>query len=127
VSSNQCGRFDDESNVKVDVVDEGGQSVVVVKGEIDLSVVDVLWKTMGEAAVGGSLVLDVAGVTFMDSAGVNLLLRVRQRLGDVPEAVVLRHPSATVRRVLEMAGVTGCLTLDPVDPADPADPVDPQP
>jgi len=118
VGTNQRGGFDDESNVRVDVVDVDGRSVLVVAGEIDLSVIDVLWKSVEEASVdSGPLVLDVAGVTFMDSAGVNLLLRLRQRLGDVPEAVVLRHPSATVRRVLEMAGVTGYLTLDPADPA----------
>lgn len=123
MSSNQRGGFDDDSNVRVDVVDVDGQSVVVVEGEIDLSVVGGLWKRVEEASLdGGPLVLDVAGVTFMDSAGVNLLLRLRQQRGDVPEAVVLRHPSATVRRVLEMAGVTGYLTLDPPDPPDPEPP-----
>jgi anti-sigma B factor antagonist len=51
------------------------------------------------------VVLDLAGVTFMDSMGVGLLVETSRRF--VPEfrVLVLRAPSEQVRQVLEITGL----------------------
>jgi anti-anti-sigma factor len=48
------------------------------------------------------VVLDLGGVTFLDSSGVRALIRLRQRHG---ERLRLGELSAPVRRVLEIAGL----------------------
>jgi anti-anti-sigma factor len=93
-----------------EVIDVDGESVVVVRGEVDMSVVDRLRSCVTHVTKRGRpLVLDVADVTFMDSSGVNFLMQVHEEHG----AVVLRRPSPSVLRVLELAGVDGYITVEP--------------
>ena len=47
---------------------------------------------------------DLAGLRFMDSAGIAVLLGATKRV----ERVSLREPSPTVRRVVELTGLTAC-------------------
>ena len=59
-----------------------------------------------DAALPKTLVLDMAGVTFMDSSGIALILRAQQRMqlldGSIP-------PQA--RRVLDAAGIGRLVTI----------------
>jgi anti-sigma B factor antagonist len=76
---------------------------VVVVGEIDLATASMLSDAI--AAVSGPVVIDLSGVTFMDSAGVRVLVgqrQCREASGDRFELVALSRP---VQRVLEVAGV----------------------
>jgi anti-sigma B factor antagonist len=51
------------------------------------------------------VVFDLSGVTFMDSQGVNALLRADRTLAAVGGRLRLRAPSPPVRLVLRVAGV----------------------
>jgi anti-anti-sigma factor len=95
------------------VVGEGEDRVVVAKGEIDLHTAPLLSKEVAELVGCGlePVVIDLAGVTFLDSSGVEVLVRLHDALGRRPEALVLRQPSSTVCRVLEMAGVEALFTF----------------
>jgi len=53
----------------------------------------------------GSVVLDLSGITFMDSGGINALLRARALLGREDRMLALARPSTPVRRTLETAGI----------------------
>ena len=55
-----------------------------------------------DAALPRSLILDFAGVTFMDSSGIALILRSQQRMEG---SVVLRNVPEQARRVLDAAGI----------------------
>ena len=55
-----------------------------------------------DAALPRSLILDFAGVTFMDSSGIALILRSQQRMQG---SVVLRNVPEQARRVLDAAGI----------------------
>ena len=85
---------------------EGDDLVVEVAGEIDLALV-AAWDdaTLGLPAGDRRLVLDTSAVTFIDAAGVGLLVRLRRAHPDL----LLRGPSATVVRLLEMTGSTSLL------------------
>lgn len=81
-----------------------------VEGEIDMSSVHEFSEAMSEVSRSdGGLVVDLAGVTFMDSTGLRALLKqAASRNGNGP--VVLRHPRSPVRRLLEITipgGVEG--------------------
>ncbi len=81
--------------------------VAAITGEIDVSNADGLEHQIGaeisnEAA---GLVVDLGGLTFMDSSGVHLLFGLAQRLRyrSLGFAVVL-GPGSPPRRVLELSG-----------------------
>ena len=57
------------------------------------------------------LVLDLAGVTFMDSSGIALILRAQQRMQLLDGSVLVCNVPAQARRVLDAAGVGRLVTI----------------
>ena len=58
-----------------------------------------------DAALPKKLVLDMGGVTFMDSSGIALILRAQQRMQLLEGSVVIRNIPAQAKRVLDAAGI----------------------
>jgi anti-anti-sigma factor len=87
-----------------------GGPVIAVSGEIDMSNVEELEATV--ASIAGKhpnrVVFELSGLSFMDSAGVAVLLNVARSID-----VVLRNPSPAVRRVVELSGLTEILSIEP--------------
>ena len=54
------------------------------------------------------LILDFAGITFMDSSGIAVVLRSRQRMQEVGGTVILRNLAPQPRKVLDAANI-GCI------------------
>jgi anti-sigma B factor antagonist len=50
------------------------------------------------------IVLDLGGLTFMDSSGVHVALDAHHRAREKGHTLVLREGSATVRRIFELTG-----------------------
>ncbi|MFC7816557.1 STAS domain-containing protein [Streptomyces sp. NPDC058794] len=50
--------------------------------------------------------LDLSEVPFMDSSGMNIILRVYQEARELPGSVHIIAPTAAVRRVLDLTGVS---------------------
>ncbi|MER6983247.1 STAS domain-containing protein [Streptomyces carpinensis] len=50
--------------------------------------------------------LDLTGVPFMDSSGMNIILRVYQEVRDRPGSVHIIAPAPAVRRILDLTGVS---------------------
>ena len=59
----------------------------------------------------GALVVDLSGVEFLDSSGLQVLLRVRARLGTEDRALALVCPFGRARRVFELAGLSDVFAL----------------
>jgi anti-anti-sigma factor len=72
-----------------------------VSGELDVLSVLKLEEALTAADLPVPLVLDLSGVTFMDGVGASLLLRLAKMGGK--GTVVLRNPSRSVTRVLDIA------------------------
>ena len=53
--------------------------------------------------------IDLSGLRFMDSSGVNTLLRARSLLGRERRDLVVICPAGPVRRVLEVIGIADVL------------------
>ena len=64
-----------------------------------------------DAALPARLVLDLAGVTFMDSSGIALILRAQQRMQLLDGSVLVCNVPAQARRVLDAAGVGRLVTI----------------
>jgi anti-anti-sigma factor len=99
----------------VDVRREGHATIVAPTGELDLVTVGALREELGRHGAGGQLVLDLRGLSFMDSAGVALIVEQQRRAES--EGVDFRAIRGTglVQQLLEVTGLAGHLhwTEDP--------------
>lgn len=93
--------------VSVSAVGGTGHACTVVRlvGEADVTTA-VLGDTLrAEAANRPSLlVVEMSGLTFMDSSALNTIMRAHQSLGAAGGALALVGPSGTVARVLRLVG-----------------------
>jgi anti-sigma B factor antagonist len=96
-----------------------GRMVVTVRGELDLATADRLWTELEPLLVPRSVVvLDGAGITFMDSSGLRVLLQAGKRAAADGAVFRLVAPQPAVQRVLELAGTASHLeTRDSVPAA----------
>lgn len=92
-------------------VTDAGHGVVKILGELDVigarqvqSEFDVIVSRQTEG-----LVFDLEGLQFMDSSGIALLLGAVGRMGPVG----VRRPSAVIRRVIELTGLSDLLVVEP--------------
>jgi anti-anti-sigma factor len=101
----------------VDVTFDGGDLVVAVRGELDVLTAPFLWERMepGLPGVTGKLVFDFAGMTFIDSMGLGVVVRAQSRLrGEAPDRqVIVRHLNAHARKVFEITGLDRVLDIQP--------------
>jgi anti-sigma B factor antagonist len=88
-------------------VEPGAESVVVrIRGDLDMSNAEVLTEALTEAgAVGGSVVADLSGVTFMDSSAVSAIVASARAMAASGNRLALGDRSAVVDRVLEITGL----------------------
>jgi len=85
---------------------------VVARGELDLVTSRGLAAELGElAGRSGDAVLDLSGVTFMDSVGLGVVLKAAGRFQRQDKRLVLVAPPGPARKLLEFAGVEGRVTV----------------
>ena len=85
-----------------------------VAGELDHHGARTALREMEEAldaALPRKLVLDLSGVTFMDSSGIAVILRARQKMQLLDGGLLVRGVPPQARRVLEAAGVNRLVTI----------------
>ena len=80
-----------------------GRTVIIPIGEIDLDNRDDLRSVL--EAVDGDVIVDLAGLTYIDSSGIGVLVAQRNRLSANGGSLQLRDPQPAVRRVLETCGL----------------------
>ena len=64
-----------------------------------------------DTALPKKLVLDMTGVTFMDSSGIALILRVQQRMQLLDGSLLVCNVPQQARRVLDAAGIGRMVTI----------------
>jgi anti-sigma B factor antagonist len=85
------------------VSDQENGAGLRLAGELDLSSAeDLLDALEPKLAAGGRIVLDLTNLQFMDSTGLQVLIRSAITLGD-QGTIVLAHPPNLVRSILELA------------------------
>jgi anti-anti-sigma factor len=84
-------------------------------GELDASNVGVLSDALSrEIGKGGDLTLDLGGLAFMDSSGIQVLIKAAQGLA--PDSrLVLRSPGDLVRRILSLVPMDKMANVEIVD------------
>ena len=89
------------------------ETVLVLRGEIDLASAPRLQLALANtfAADPSRIVVDLAGVEFIDSTGLKCLIEARERAAD-RSSLVLRHVPAQPRRLLELTGLADVFVTD---------------
>lgn len=91
---------------------EHGFTVIGLVGELDLTnAEDVERELVRAAGDDGGIVLDLNGVTFIDSAALHMLFRVARGIGDARRFGIVLEPTALVARTLEIVGVNAVTTV----------------
>ena len=106
-----------------------GAPGVAVRGEVDMAAAPEL-EAVIEATIrasAGAVVIDLTEVGFIDSSGLQVLLRARALLGREDRALALVCPHGPVRRVFELSGVSEVFALYPTRAAAAAALVPPTP
>lgn len=90
--------------------DEAGTKVVNIGGELDIASVPAVEHELEPiiASEPERLAFNLSRVTFMDSSGIAMLLRIAER---VP-AIEVREPSASVQLVIGATGLSDFLHVD---------------
>lgn len=85
-------------------------SVLRVSGQLDISNASILERALNAAVADDprAIVFDLAGLEFMDSAGISVLVRARSEVGEVS----LRNPTPVVRRLIEITGLSEVLPIE---------------
>ena len=91
--------------------------VVTVRGEIDLHTSPQLSAVLNDLTLfNPNVVLDLGGVDYIDSTGINVLVRASAGLQKAQGHLRVPSVSERVRRVLELAGVDRLVPLPPRRP-----------
>lgn len=80
-----------------------GLAVVRVAGDFDLSTVAAFEAELASSVTAGLVAVELSGCTFLDSSGLQTLVRAHRRVAEAGGRLVLVAPSAPARRVLAIA------------------------
>ena len=85
----------------------GAVAGVAVRGEVELATAPILADALDDAIrrSSGPFAIDLTTVDFLDSCGIQCLVRARALLGRDDRVLALVCPPGNVRRVLELAGI----------------------
>lgn len=114
-SSRHQHRFGSVRHVelKVSTRTQGDHTVMSVTGEIDLYTAPGLQSDLMTALGDGNvrLIVDMSGVDFCDSTGMNVLLCAHRHAIDHGGELMLAGPGSTTRKVLQVTGLESVFTV----------------
>ncbi|MCU1370311.1 MAG: anti-anti-sigma factor [Ilumatobacteraceae bacterium] len=93
----------------------GPETTLALTGELDPATAPELDAHLRELIADAgvrSVVLDLAGITFLDSSGLRSLVAANDALRARSASLVLRAPSSNIRRVLEVTGLTELIAVE---------------
>ncbi|MEY9892585.1 anti-anti-sigma factor [Catenulispora sp. MAP12-49] len=94
------------------VADHGDHVRLVLVGDVDFAAHSTLAALLVDLAGGGrAVVVDCAGVTFLDSMGLRALVEGRSAAAAAGATFELADPSGPVLRVIELSGTTELFPL----------------
>jgi anti-sigma B factor antagonist len=99
-------------------VEPQANGVVVVAGELSLAEAPILERHLSEVLASGTstVVVDLAGVEFVDSTGLSVLVRAHQQASERGVEFGIQNPRPQAHRLLSLTGLEDRLTM-PARPA----------
>jgi anti-sigma B factor antagonist len=100
--------------LKVSIRSQGGRTIMSVGGEIDLYTAPRLHGELVTALSGGGpeqIVVDMSGVEFCDSTGMNVLLAAHRRAREQGGDLELAAPRPAIKKILQVTGLETVFTV----------------
>ncbi|MXQ65346.1 anti-sigma factor antagonist [Actinomadura rayongensis] len=99
--------------LNVSTSSQGGHTVVTATGELDLYTAPRLQAALADLPddAADRITVDLSGVEFCDSTGMNVLLAAMQRVRDGGGSFALAAPRTAVRRILQVTGLDTVFTV----------------
>jgi anti-sigma B factor antagonist len=96
-----------EDPLIIEVSEDGDDTVLVLRGELDPHTAPRLRDKIEQALAAGrvNVVLDLAGLSFIDSSGLRVIISAHKDTAERHGHLVLRSPSPTARRLLDITGL----------------------
>lgn len=103
----------DDLHFELEVTGDGSRVTMTLLQELDPHTAPHLRAAVDALDDGtDELVLDLAGVTFIDSSGLREILRAQDAMKAAGGRLVLRSPSRTARRLFEISGLVEHLDIE---------------
>ena len=106
---------------RVDVQRRNDVTIVQPQGELDLATVQTLQAALDGVERAGRLVLDLRGLSFIDSTGLQLLVALHQRAQRERLQLTIMAPAAPVDRAIQLCGLDEKLAFGAVADAEPGE------
>lgn len=93
---------------------DGDAVIIVLQGELDLASAPDLERELkdAEATSPNRVTIDLSGLGFMDSTGLQALLRARERAGSASYELTLRRGPHQVQRVFELTRTVDAFSFE---------------
>lgn len=106
--------FPSPFTVERDIANGGRVACLRLGGEMDMSTVVTFEEAFSSALddAHDPLRIDLSGVTFMDSSGLNALIRARNAMEDRGIKLVISGISHQVRHLFEISGLTTAFVIE---------------
>ncbi|TLQ42979.1 STAS domain-containing protein [Streptomyces marianii] len=98
-----------EQNLDVEVeIHDPGTALVTIRGELDVDTATLLHHHLANQALHGRrhLVLDLSAVGFMDSSGLNVLIRATREIRATGGDLHLAAPAPPVAKLFDLTGLS---------------------
>jgi anti-sigma B factor antagonist len=105
----------DPTGFAISTSEQGGRTVVLLRGELDLATAPALEKVVTEhLAAGDEVVVDLRELAFMDSTGLRVLVHAHSSVAEERRFSIVRPPpGGPIAKILSIAGVES--QLDVID------------
>ena len=92
---------------------EGQTLTLTLEGRLDTTTAPQLEAVVRSSLEGvGSLVMDLAGLDYLSSAGLRVLLSAQKQMNRKKGKMVVRHVCETIMEVFDMTGFSDILTIE---------------
>ena len=100
--------------LSIDSRRDGDAVIIVLQGELDLASAPDLERELkdAEATSPNRVTIDLSGLGFMDSTGLQALLRARERAGSSSYELTLRRGPHQVQRVFELTRTVDAFSFE---------------
>jgi anti-sigma B factor antagonist len=100
-------------------ISQTGQATVIFAGELDTASADQAYAYVRDAidAIGGQVLLDVAGLRFCDASGLGALARMSRHAGQAGSSLHLVAPPPRLMKIIRITGLEDRLPVHRGDQA----------
>ncbi len=101
--------------LEAEIKSVGTHALVALAGEVDVSTVGQLYEQLAALQRDDvrHLVLNMSEVTFVDSAGLSVLVTLHKRMESVNGELIIFSPSAQLRRLFQLTGLDSYVNIRP--------------